>query len=102
MTVVVTILIGIGAVFVTSSIDCTPLLSTFQKIISNQPIDWSGTQNCQPITNQAPPEPGEPGFKPVTTPPLSSGRCPPGYTFNASLRTCVRQGATPITGGRGV
>lgn len=102
MTTIVVVLIGIGVVFIASSLDCTPIRETFNTIVTNQSIDWTGTKNCQGlVTNQAPPEPGDPSFKPVIASPLPSGRCPDGYIFNSSLNKCVKKGSTPITGGRG-
>lgn len=56
MTIVAVILIGTGVLFIASSLDNTPIVQTFQKIISGQFIDWSGTgqigpaQVTQPIT----------------------------------------------------
>jgi hypothetical protein len=45
MTFVVTVLIGAGILFVASALDDTPLIQTFQKIISNQPINWTGASS---------------------------------------------------------
>lgn len=55
MTFIMVILLGAGSLFVSSSLDCTPLVSTFQKIVSGQQIDWTGN-NCasQPITFNLP------------------------------------------------
>lgn len=43
MTIVPVILIGAGILFIASALDNTPLVGTFQKIISQQPINWAGT-----------------------------------------------------------
>jgi hypothetical protein len=42
MTLTVTVLLGIGVLFIASALDNTPLVQTTQKILSNQPIDWTG------------------------------------------------------------
>lgn len=44
MTLVVVILIGLGTVFIGSAMDNTPIVSTFQKILSGQTINWTGAQ----------------------------------------------------------
>jgi len=82
MTMVVTVLIGAGVLLISSAVDCTPLVSTFQKIISNQSIDWSGAQNCQATGTTTPTAtaPATIGSGKSLIPPLSSGRCPAGYT----------------------
>lgn len=51
MTFIMVLLLGAGTLFISSSLDCTPIASTFQKIASGQQVDWSGN-NCQsqPIT----------------------------------------------------
>lgn len=61
MTTIIVVLIGIGVTFIASSLDCTPIRDTFSKIVSNQPIDWTGTQNCQANIPQEPyvPAPGQ-------------------------------------------
>jgi hypothetical protein len=61
MTVVVVILIGAGTIFVASALDNSSIVDTFQKIISGQPIDWSGTSG------------------PITTQKLTGGTCPSGW-----------------------
>lgn len=43
MTIVAVILLGIGIIFIASSLDNTPIVQTFQKIISGQKINWSGS-----------------------------------------------------------
>jgi hypothetical protein len=42
MTLVVTVILGVGILFIASALDNTPLKDTFLKIINNQSIDWSG------------------------------------------------------------
>jgi hypothetical protein len=53
MTFILTVLIGAGTVFIASALDNTPLISTLQKIISNQPIDWSGSGSSSTATTAA-------------------------------------------------
>src|SRR5215469_59307 len=62
MTTIIVVLIGIGVVFIASSLDCTPIKDTFTKIVSNQAIDWTGTQNCQQAStgNVSPPKANAP------------------------------------------
>ena len=84
MTLISTILLGVGIVFIASSLDCTPIISTFQKIINGQLINWSGNSaNCHSI----------PGVPP-TTQPGAGNKCPPGYTFmpiaGGTTGTCVK------------
>lgn len=45
MTFVITIMIGAGALFLGSALDNTPLVQTFQKILANQPLDWTGQKS---------------------------------------------------------
>lgn len=42
MTLVVVILIGAGVILIGSALDNTPILQTVQKIMSNQPVNWTG------------------------------------------------------------
>lgn len=43
MTIVPVILIGAGILFIASALDNSSIVQTFQKIISQQPINWAGT-----------------------------------------------------------
>lgn len=43
MTLITTVLLGAGVLFIASALDNTPLVQTFQKILSNSPINWSGS-----------------------------------------------------------
>lgn len=45
MTFVITIMIGAGVLFLGSALDNTPLVQTFQKILANQPLDWTGQKS---------------------------------------------------------
>lgn len=45
MTIVMVLVLGLGLVFIASSLDDTPILQTFQKIMSGQKINWSGSSN---------------------------------------------------------
>lgn len=42
MTVVMVLILGLGLVFIASSLDDSPIVETFKKIVSGQQIDWSG------------------------------------------------------------
>ena len=57
MTVVVVILLGVGVVLIASAIDCSSIVTTFQKIINNTPVDWTGNAPCSSAT----PVPGSAG-----------------------------------------
>lgn len=79
MTTIITILIGAGVLFIASGLECQPLVSTFQKIISNQAIDWSGSAACSTATSASTTGTTP---NPVSTPktaPNAVGQCPPGY-----------------------
>lgn len=82
MTTVVVVLIGVGAILIGSSLDCTDIKTTFFKIVQNQPIDWSGSSaNCNqavspPVAN-APAGLGS-GATLINTD--ANGNCPTGYT----------------------
>jgi hypothetical protein len=59
MTFVATVLIGAGLLLIASALDDTSIVSTFQKIVSGQTIDWSGkgttsTTNTTSATTQPP------------------------------------------------
>lgn len=43
MTFIIVVLLGAGVIFVASSLDNTPIIQTFQKIVSGGTIDWSGS-----------------------------------------------------------
>lgn len=43
MTIVTIIILATGVIFIASALDGTPIILTFQKIISGQPIDWTGS-----------------------------------------------------------
>ena len=62
MTLVVTILIGTGAVLIGSAMDNTPIIATFRKILSGQTVNWTGASAVSTSTNPLTPTP--------TTPPL--------------------------------
>lgn len=49
MTFVATVLIGAGMIFIGSSLDNTPLVDTFKKIINGKSINWTG-QTVTPTT----------------------------------------------------
>lgn len=75
MTFIMVVLLGAGTLFISSSLDCTPIAATFQKIISGQQIDWSGSQCVgQPITFNF----GLPTYAPTSVP----GTLPSGITAN--------------------
>jgi hypothetical protein len=39
---IIVILLSIGTILIASSLDNTPIIETFKKIISGQKINWSG------------------------------------------------------------
>jgi hypothetical protein len=53
MTMITVILLGLGMVLIASSLDNTPLVTTFQKIMSGQPINWNGG-NSDGVTSKSP------------------------------------------------
>ena len=71
MTILVTVLLGAGVLFVASALDNTPIISTFQKIISGKPIDWTGGGSPTPTVGQ--------GSGLIA--PNKDGTCPTGYTL---------------------
>lgn len=74
MTVITVILIGAGALLIASAMDCTSIKDTFQKIVSNQKVDWSGTQNCGSVAaNQSA---GNAAIQ--QAPNAQNGKCPQG------------------------
>lgn len=42
MTIVVVALLGAGILLIASALDNTPIVSTFQKIMRGEKINWSG------------------------------------------------------------
>lgn len=46
MTTVVVLLIGAGALLISSSLDCSSLRDTFMKIVNGDTIDYSGNNGC--------------------------------------------------------
>ena len=84
MTFIMVLLLGAGTLFISSSLDCTPIASTFQKIVRGEQVDWSG-QNCSsspiefhwgyPLT----PGPGGTLLGPGIQLPNPDGSCPPGF-----------------------
>lgn len=75
MTTVAVIMIGVGVLFIASSLDNSSLQATFLKIIHNESIDWTGgTDYVQAKGYNKPPSSGakipQPnGLPPVTVPP---------------------------------
>lgn len=63
MTIVVVILLGAGVLFVASALDNSDLVTTFQKIISGQSINWAGTSSTGQSTQK-----------------LTGGACPTGWS----------------------
>ncbi len=52
MTMVVVIMIGAGVLFVASALENQSLFNTFNKIVANQPINWSGATPSSSTTTQ--------------------------------------------------
>lgn len=97
MTLVVTILIGAGAVLISSAIDCSDIPSTFMKIINNQAIDWSGNAcagtGTTPAQNVASAE--TQAYGPSAQKPGPGKTCPSGYIYVVADGLCHRVGARP-------
>ena len=77
MTILVTVLLGAGVLFVASALDNTPIISTFQKIISGKPIDWTGGSSATPSPTTGNPAVVGGGQLMNTNP---DGTCPTGWT----------------------
>ena len=98
MTTIIVVLIGIGVVFIASSLDCTPIRETFNAIVTNQAIDWSGTKNCQAnipsAISETPSGAQYPTRSPINVPataqPVSPGKCPTGYHWDNNVKQCLR------------
>jgi hypothetical protein len=78
MTTIVTVLLGAGVLFIASALECQSLVNTFQKIVSNQTIDWSGQSGCTSGGGSGSPG-ATPGSQPGVTMPNAAGQCQPGY-----------------------
>lgn len=83
MTMLIVILMGAGVLFVASAMDNTPIVSTFQKIMSGDPIDWTGGSAQTPTYEN-------PGITPTPsggsiTIPDKNGNCPAGYTKSTDI-----------------
>jgi hypothetical protein len=74
MTIVVVVLMGAGILLVVSAIECQPIVSTFQSIISGKPIDWNGGNCNQGWTSGT----GGDILGPGIHEPNSDGSCPSG------------------------
>ncbi len=79
MTIVVTVLIGAGVLFIASALDNTPIVETFQKIIKGQHIDWTGGSSTTTPTTPTPGNPAVVGGG-ALIPANPDGSCPTGYT----------------------
>lgn len=71
MSMIIVLLIGAGTLFISSSLDNTPIATTFQKIISGQTINWSGSSS------------GFAGVQPKYSGGVQQGNC--SFPANASL-----------------
>ena len=78
MTILVAILLGTGVLFIASAMDNTPIITTFQKIVSGQPIDWTGGNSTSSTGNPVPQQIVTPG---------TGNSCPPGYTLTVDPAT---------------
>lgn len=78
MTILVTVLLGAGVLFVASALDNTPIIQTFQKIISGQKIDWTGGSSSTPTPTTG--NPAVVGGGPLINP-NPDLTCPTGYTL---------------------
>lgn len=100
MTTIVVVLIGIGVVFIASSLDCTPIRDTFTAIVTNQSVDWSGTKNCQANVPGLPSTPAanvgkaeQQAYGPAVTPAKPGKQCPSGYIYIEATGQCHQVGA---------
>ena len=78
MTIIEVVLIGTAVLLIASALDNTPIVSTFQKIITNQPIDWSGNAGGTKVASTG--DVGAATAVAVVNPavPDKNGNCPPG------------------------
>jgi hypothetical protein len=97
VTTIVVVLIGIGVLFIASSLDCTPLKDTFTKIVNNQAVDWSGKSvNCPgatttPAQNVAAAQ--TQAYGPSAVPSTGKQQCPAGYIYVQADGKCHQVGA---------
>lgn len=69
MTILAVLVFGAGAILIASALDNSDIVTTFQKIMSGQTINWSG-QTATPATQN---QPGAPTPK--------NGQCPAGWFY---------------------
>lgn len=89
MTILVAILLGTGLLLIVSAMDNTPIVSTFQKIVSGDPINWGGST-------------GDASLPPGTVVTQAASGCPSGWTKITSVHGVPIGGGyacTPPTGG---
>ena len=101
MTTIIVVLIGIGVVFIASSLDCTPIKDTFTKIVTNQSVDWSG-KNCPSNVPELPGLPSTPAENvgkaeqqavgPAVTAAKPGKQCPSGYKYIEATGQCHQVG----------
>ena len=76
MTLLSVVLLGAGLILVASALDNSSIVDTFHKIVSGQPIDWTGGSGSGTPVTGAPAVVGKGGL----INPNSDGSCPSGYT----------------------
>lgn len=52
MTIVMLLMLGTGAIMIASALDNTPIVTTFQKIITAQPININGSTTASTTSSQ--------------------------------------------------
>jgi hypothetical protein len=85
MTMIVTVLVGAGILILASGLDGSSLKDTFNKLITNQPIAWTGSGNVPSV----PGTPTIPSNSPSTTvTPGKNKSCPTGYVYDPVRGVC--------------
>ena len=92
MTIVALLLFGAGVIFISSAIECVPLVQTLQNIMAGHLTFIMG--DCSTSGNVPPSNQGG------TVPKDASGKCPPGYVPNPLARNpnaaCIKATSTRI------
>ena len=91
MTLLVVVLLGIGVIFIGSALDNTPIRTTFGKIISGQPVDWTGAAGSLTLTNT--------GINPGTWTGNPSGPQLPGQQYGGGGGSSFGGGSSSTGGG---
>ena len=84
MSMIATILIGVSVLLIASGLDGSSLSDTFNKIVTNQPIDWTGTGKIPPPPDNNPPLPDK------LPPGKGNKKCAAGYFYNVVTGLCEK------------